>query len=241
VILHAVADFRVNQDTSAKFTFPRIGPRIGVYSSRLEIEMRNRHLAIAVCALLCCCLSVAKKNLLPAYVVQARNVLVLIDPNAGTSAESPLANKKAQDDVEKALMKWGRLKPVMELASADLVIVIRTGNGKVAQPTIGGLPTNDRPVIVQPTDSGIRLGGKKGQPVGETQPTPQETSPSPKVEIGQTEDSFLVYDGKVTNPLDYSPVWRFTGKKVLRSPDVPAVAEFRKAIEETEKQLKQKP
>ena len=100
--------------------------------------MRNRHLAIAVCALLCCCLSVAKKNLLPAYVVQARTVLVLIDPNAGTSAESPLANKRAQDDVEKALMKWGRLKPVMELASADLVIVIRTGNGKVAQPTIGG-------------------------------------------------------------------------------------------------------
>ena len=208
--------------------------------------MRIRHhgtiTAVTVGALLCCCVALAnKKNMLPAFVMQARTVLVLIDPNAGTSAENPLANQKAQDDVEKALMKWGRLNPVMEVASADLVIVIRTGSGKTVQPTIGGLPTNDRPVIVQPTDSGIRLGGKKGQPPGETQPTPQETAPSPRVEIGQTEDSFLVYEGKLTNPLDRSPVWRFTGKKALRSPDVPAVAEFRKAIDEAEKQLKQKP
>ena len=206
--------------------------------------MRNRHNTIAVCALLSCCAAVAvagKKSLLPAFVVQARTVVVLIDPNAGTSAESPLANKKAQDDVERALMKWGRLNLVMEAASADLVIVIRTGNGKIAQPTIGGLPTNDRPVIIQQTDNSIRLGGKKGQPPGETQPTPQETGPVPRAEVGQTEDSFLVYEGKIANPLDRSPVWRFTGKKALRSPDVPAVAEFRKAIDEAEKQLKQKP
>jgi hypothetical protein len=61
---------------------------------------------------------------------------VLIDPDAGTSAENPLANKKAQDDVERALMKWGRLSPVMEVASADLVIVIRTGNGKMRMPRV---------------------------------------------------------------------------------------------------------
>jgi hypothetical protein len=36
-------------------------------------------------------------------------------------------------------------------------------------------------------------------------------------------------------------VWRFTSKRALRSPDVPAVAEFRKAIDEAERQLKQKP
>jgi hypothetical protein len=58
----------------------------------------------------------------------------------------------------------------MKVASADLVIVIRTRNGKIVQPTIGGLPTNDRPVIVQPTENGIPLGGKKGQPPDETQP-----------------------------------------------------------------------
>ena len=57
-----------------------------------------------------------KKPLLPAYVLKARTVVVLIDPNAGTSLTSPLANKTAQEDVEKALMKWGRFTPVMEHA-----------------------------------------------------------------------------------------------------------------------------
>ena len=203
--------------------------------------MRIQYGRVAVCVLLCTGFVAAKKALLPAYVIQARTARVLIDPDAGTPVEDLLANRTAQDNVEKALMKWGRLKPVMEAASADLVIVIRTGNGKIARPTIGGLPTNDRPVIVQPTDSGIRLGGKKGQPPGETQPAPQDTAPSPKVEMGQTEDSFLVYDAKVTNFQESAPAWRFTGKKALRSPDVPAVAEFRKAIDEAEKQLKQKP
>ena len=35
----------------------------------------------------------------------------------------------------------------MEASTADLVISVRKGNGKIAQPTIGGVPTNDRPVI----------------------------------------------------------------------------------------------
>jgi len=203
--------------------------------------MRIYYGRVAVCVLLCSGIMSAKKVLLPAYVVQARTARVLIDPNAGTPAENPLANLTAQDNVEKALMKWGRLRPVMEAASADLVIMIRTGNGKIVRPTIGGLPTNDRPVVVQSTDSGIRLGGKKGQPPSETQSAPQDTAPSPKIEMGQAEDSFLVYDAKVTNFLESAPVWRFTGKKALRSPGVPAVAEFRKAIDEAEKQLKQKP
>jgi hypothetical protein len=46
---------------------------------------------------------------LPAYVLKARTMLVLIDPDAGISMTSPQANKTAQDDVEKALMKWGGL------------------------------------------------------------------------------------------------------------------------------------
>jgi len=47
-----------------------------------------------------------KKPVLPAYVLNAQTVLVLIDPQAGTSMTSPLANKTAQEDVEKALMKF---------------------------------------------------------------------------------------------------------------------------------------
>ena len=54
-----------------------------------------------------------KKILLPDYVLKAHTVRVIIDPDAGTSMTSPQANKTAQDDVEKALMKWGRLRPVV--------------------------------------------------------------------------------------------------------------------------------
>jgi len=179
-----------------------------------------------------------KKTVLPAYVVNARTALVLIDPDAGTSMSAPQANKKAQDDVEKALMKWGRLHLVMEGLTADLVITVRKGSDKIAEPTIGGLPTNDRPVIVQPSNNGIRLGGQKGQPPGT--PSSPPTQPGPQVEVAPREDVFAVYEGHVEAPLLQAPAWRYMKKDALRSPAVPAVDEFRKAIEEAEKQQQNK-
>jgi hypothetical protein len=181
-----------------------------------------------------------KKPVLPAYVLRAETVFVLIDPDAGTSPASPLANQKARDDVEKAIMKWGRFRLVMEPGSADLIVVVRKGSGKVVQPTIGGLPTNDRPVIAQPTDNGTRLGGQKGRPPGSTDPSPQDTHPTPQIEAGMTDDMFVVYQGGAGNPLDGPAAWRYMNKDALKSPSVPAVAEFRKAIEEAEKQQQQK-
>jgi hypothetical protein len=176
-----------------------------------------------------------KKPVLPAYVLSAETVFVLIDPDAGTSTTSPMANQKARDDVEKALMKWGRFRMAMNAGDADLVVVVRKGSGRIVQPTIGGLPTNDRPVIVQPTDNGGRIGGQKGRPPGSTDPAPQDTHPVPQIEAGVSDDMFLVYHGGEGNPLG-SPAWRYIGKDALKSPSVPAVAEFRKAIEEAEKQ-----
>jgi hypothetical protein len=41
--------------------------------------------------------------------------------------------------------------------------------------------------------------------------------------------------------LERPPVWRYVAKDALHSPDVPAVAEFRKLIETAEKQQKSKP
>src|SRR5258708_7915837 len=84
---------------------------------RMEAAMIVRMRALLLLVLLFASLAIAgdkKKNLLPAYVLRARTVLVLIDPDAGISATSPLANKTAQEDVEKAIMKWGRLTPVMD-------------------------------------------------------------------------------------------------------------------------------
>jgi hypothetical protein len=181
-----------------------------------------------------------KKKILPAYVVQARTVLVVVDPYAGISPANPNENRMAREDVEKALMNWGRLKPVMDAQTADLVISVRRGHGNVANPTIGGVP-NDRPVIVQPNDSGIRVGAQQGRntPLTDPNATPP-TGPHPQTEIGPSEDTLTVYRGQVEHPLDAPPVWHYAAKDALNSPTVPAVAQFRKAIEESEKQLSQK-
>jgi hypothetical protein len=131
----------------------------------MEVAMATRGRLFLALVLLFACLTIAeskKKAALPAAVLKAHTVIVLIDPNAGIPINTPLANTTAQDDVEKAIMKWGRLSLAQTVSTADLVITVRKGNGKNVSPTIGGVPTNDRPVVVQPTDSGIHIGAQQG-------------------------------------------------------------------------------
>jgi len=191
---------------------------------------------------LCCAAGNEKKKpVLPVPVVNARTVAVIIDPEAGISASAPMANKNAQEDVEKAFEKWGRLRPVLASMNPDLVIVVRKGNGKMVQPEIGGGGTspNNRPVIIQPNDNGIRIGGQKGRSPDGTQNDPQNGSPQPKVGVCASEDSFVVYDGTATDPTSNAPIWRYVAKNGLKPPDVPAVEEFKKIFNETEKQQQQ--
>ena len=179
-----------------------------------------------------------KKEILPAYVLEARTVLVVIDPDAGISPSNPNENRTAQEDVEKALMNWGRFSPTLDAIDADLVISVRRAHGKAVSNTTGGVP-NDRPVIIEPINSGIRLGAQQGTPTPVTEGAPPP-SPRPQTEIGPTEDTFILYRGKVEYPLDNAPVWRYIAKDALSSPSVPAVAQFQKVIDQTEKELAQK-
>ena len=48
-----------------------------------------------------------KKKILPAYVLQAQTVLVVVDPEAGISPLDPNANGIAQQNVEKASDELG--------------------------------------------------------------------------------------------------------------------------------------
>jgi hypothetical protein len=91
-----------------------------------------------------------KKVVLPDYVLKAKTVLIVINPDAGTSLQNPNANWIARQDVERAIMNWGRLELAMDPLTADLVISLRRGTGKMVSPTIGG-PDN-RPVIFDPSD-----------------------------------------------------------------------------------------
>jgi hypothetical protein len=70
----------------------------------MEDVMNNRMRVVSLVVFLITSLAVAnakKKPSLPAYVLKAHTAAVVIDPDTGTSMTDPLANKTAQDDVEK--------------------------------------------------------------------------------------------------------------------------------------------
>ncbi len=197
---------------------------------------------LAVSVLLLWCLMGAakdkKKALLPADVLEARTVLVIIDPDAGIDAEHPNANRMAREDVEQALMKWGRYSLVMEPQTADLIITVRKGSGKIAQPTIGGVPQNSDSGVIQPTDSGGRVGVRHGTPA-------ISGAPRPQVEVGESQDMFVVYRNNKEDPsnsaLNAPAVWRYSATDALASPEVPAVAVFRDVISKSERALNKTP
>jgi len=185
-----------------------------------------------------------KKPPLPEFVLRARTVLVVIRPDAGEPLDRPTANAVARENVEKALMSWGRLQPVMEGQEVDLVIAVRAGTGRVTGPTVKGGPIDSRPTVVQPTDTGIRIGTQQGHPPPLNDPGmsgPRDSGPHISNEVGPSEDSFEVYLGTIQYPLDSSPVWRYMAKDCLRAPAVSAVERFRKAIAESEKLSQKKP
>jgi hypothetical protein len=185
-----------------------------------------------------------KKQTLPEYVLKATTVLVVVNPEAGEPLEQPMANATARENVEKALMEWGRFRLVMDGAESDLVIAVRTGSGKMVQPTIKGGPIDSRPGVGQSTDSSIRIGAQQGTPPPLTDPGMGGPQNGPRMsnQVGPSEDTFEVYRGGVQDPLDAPAVWRYLAKDCLREPKVTAVEEFRNAIAEAEKpQVPQKP
>lgn len=177
-----------------------------------------------------------KKRILPAYVLNAHSVAVIIDPDAGLSVEDPQANTVAQKDVERALVAWGRFEPMPSTRAADLIIVVRKGSGRIVNQTVTDTRQNRRPGDIDATDSTVTLGAQHGQQPGLSgDASSTQTASHSQTELGATGDSFLVYEGGVDNPLDHSPAWRYVAEDGLRPHTVPAVAEFRKALAEAEK------
>lgn len=180
-----------------------------------------------------------KAKTLPAQVLHAQTILVVIDPYAGEPLTDPAANRNAREDVEKALLQWGRFSLAMEPHTADLVLSLRKGTGRNATPTIIGGPIDNRPVILQPRDGGIRIGGQRRSPDPVTRGE-QTTGPRLGTEVGASEDTLALYLGGNDYPLDSPAIWRYTAKDALHPPKVPGVEELRKAINETEKATQQK-
>ena len=68
-----------------------------------------------------------------------------------------------------------------------------------------------------------------------------QQSPGSQMEIGHADDLFVVYKGGDEKPLDAPPAWRYVGTDGLSPRLVPAVAAFRKAVENAEKAAAKKP
>jgi hypothetical protein len=210
------------------------------------------------------CLALAKDKsqaTLPYDILRAQTVRIVIDPMAGVSLADPQANEVAQRDVETAFMNWGRYQVILDGRSADLLVVVRRGSGKMSTGTIHDPRQGHRPVAVDPTDTGIGVGIQKGpvppeagdipdasqggaQPESQNLPgRPIGERPAPQIEAGSdvSQDSFVVYRGKTDNPLDASPVWRYLAKDCLKPHKVPAVDAFRKVIDQTEQAAAKQP
>ncbi|MES1258926.1 MAG: hypothetical protein ABUS51_10865 [Acidobacteriota bacterium] len=182
------------------------------------------------------------KPVVPSYLLDAHTVAVVIDPNAGISPGDPNANQTARQDVEQALLKWGRFTAVLNPDAADLVIVLRRGHGKLAETTISDPRQNNRHGDVSHTDDGVSVGVQRGSPRGNnspgTNPLPYpDNSAHPQTEVGNTADAFLVFEGNHHFDEDGIPGWKWIQKNGLHPHNVPAVDEFRKALEEADKQV----
>jgi len=171
-----------------------------------------------------------KKQPLPDNVLGAETVLVVIHPDAGEPLNDPTANRRAHDDVEQALMTWGRFRVVKDTETADLIIAVRKGHAN--GPTVRNAPADT--IIFPPTHR---------QPPLTNPPLDGSTSRGPHIsnEAGPSEDMFEVYMGKVQNPLDAAPIWRYMAKEALIGPQVKAVEQFQNAVNESEKQHQRKP
>ncbi len=183
-----------------------------------------------------------KKPLLPEDVLRARTVRVMVAPDSGEPLDQTMANSTARDNVEKALSEWGRYQVVMDGQEADLIITVRTGNGRMVRPTVKGGPIDQRGGVAQGTDSTIRIGAAQGRPpAGEPTMNPQDQGPHLSNQVGPSEDMLEVYRGGAYDSVDAPPVWRYVAKNCLRAPEMRAVEEFRKAIADSEKpQIPQK-
>lgn len=181
----------------------------------------------------------AEEKSLPAPIahdlLEARWVAVVIYPQSQVPVANPSENQRAVQEVQAAMLKWGRYKVTPDPTQADLIIAVR--KGRVGGPTINGRK-DPVPVIVDPSDTGVYVGIHHGQtpPLSRTDTSldgAQRTSLG--AQVGPAEDLFEVYRGRTQYPLDDPPIWRYLGKDGLKAPKMEAMARFRRVVEEAAK------
>jgi hypothetical protein len=192
--------------------------------------MVKRAFAVLLISLLATC-GFAKdktKNILPAYVLQAKTVAVVIDPSAGISIDDPRANEVAQKDVEAAFLKWGRFEPVSDPKTADLIVMVRKGNSRLMDESMPDPRQNNG---ITPNN---RAGSIGSQPDLSADPGIRGSRQLPQAGMGDAGDLFSIFKGG-QNTLYATPVWTYAGRDGLSPQNVPAVTAFKKAVAAAEK------
>ena len=173
------------------------------------------------------------KNAVPEYILQAKTVAVVTDPEAQFSRDrdDPHADYMAQKGVEAALLKWGRFQVVTEVRDADLLVVVRKGNGR---------SMDDMTPDSRQGSGGI--GAPRGGTIPEQPGMPGSVGGQrqPDTGFGLTQDSFAVFKSG-DNPRSATPGWKYFGQNGLDPGTVPAVAAFKKAVASAEKATAEKP
>jgi hypothetical protein len=199
-----------------------------------EAEMARRASAVFLLGLLATC-GFAKdktKNILPAYVLQAKTVAVVIDPSAGISIDDPRANELAQKDVEAAFLKWGRFEPVPDPKTADLIVMVRKGNSHLMDDT---MPDPRQNSGMNPNTRGGSMGPPRSSPPDlSSDPGLGPNRQSSQTNVRDTEDLFSVFKGG-ENTLYATPVWTYAGRDGLNPQTVFAVTAFKKAVTAADK------
>src|SRR5262249_5212448 len=135
-----------------------------------------------------------KKKELPYSVVQAKTILVVMPPSGSEPVSNPTANRLAQDDVEQALADWGRYRLVVDVESADLVMLVKKGHAQAVTPTVRGGRIDEQPVVIGPGDDTLRVGRAKSNPPDlSRQQTSDSSRPQVGTDVGQSEDMVEIY------------------------------------------------
>jgi hypothetical protein len=171
------------------------------------------------------------KKHLPDDLLKAQTFAIVVSVDANEVAANPNVKETLQKQLETAMVNWGRYRPAA-IGTADLLIVAHRGHvnppdlvsrpdkPKWSNPNTGPGPYPDTPGLKNP---GLDVPGREA------------------AKLRAEEDSFEVYPARTQGLSDATRLWQYRAALALHGSKIAAIEKFRKAIDESEKQLKQKP